>query len=382
MVAIAQVERDLASFRRSREHHVMEMAALDDRATHLTAAEADLQARATAMLHESEQFEVRRSELNKREEALAAAAAKVQALQEACTQARVDLRQAGERLASIAELVDAPEQSVADRDAIAQTGQHLAEVARHLQRRKRRLAAVRSGRSVKTEQPLLGAEGAKPRRRVWLVPLLGTAVLSWLVMSLSYTLQPFVFDVPGVAEVSLRATDRAGEPVSPPETSAFMAWHQTLLGTPSFVEHVAERLATRGLMASGGIDGVASMLAQDVLIEDIGGGHVSLVFASGNTHRTVAVLDVISLAMVGASARHAPGIEGEWRLAFEGDPAVSDHFAQPVPRSLDAVFLGQLLIVALGVSISLVGVAWIVQWTWLRASGIQRASENLASVID
>lgn len=382
MAAIAQVERDLAAFRLAREHHVQETAGLAERTAHLAGAEADLQARAKTMLHESEQFEVRRNELIEREEALAAAAVKVHALQEACTQARHDLRQAGERLAAIAELVDAPNQSVADQDAITRHEKHLAEVARHLQRRKTRLAALRSARSAKAEPPALSSPVAAARRSVRLGSLIGSAVLALLVLGLSYTLQPFVFDVPGVATVSLRATDRVGNAVSPAENSAFIAWHQALLGTPSFVEHVAERLDRRGLLSNGGIDRVASMLAQDIVIEDNGAGNVSLLFASENVRRAVSVLDVVTLAMVGASSRQAPGMDGEWRLTLESDKAARESFSQPVPRSLDFVFLGHLLIVALGVCVGLVGTAWIVQSVWFRAVGISRASENLPRAID
>ena len=259
-------------------------------------------------------------------------------------------------------------------EAMLLKAQQLADVARHLQRRKVRLAAVRarSSKRKQLEKPCV----VVPQRVPHVATIAWTGVAVVIVLALSLSLVQHIFQVPGIAAIGLRATDRQGGVVDPAVEGAFMAWHQALLGTPAFVEEVSERLESRGLAPAGGIDHVATMLANNVVLENNGEGHINILLAGKDIHSTIAVLDVVSVAMVGESARHAPAMEGEWRLTLEADPVVGTPLARSIYEEFGLPFLGRLLAVALGVGVVLVGLAWGIQGLWQRAQRIQQASEN------
>lgn len=259
------------------------------------------------------------------------------------------------------------------RTELAGMGERLVAFGRHLERRKRRLAALREGRPP--------SERVQVKRAQTRLPHLHT--VAWVslalsgILAMSVVLVDRVMSIPGIATVGLRAVDRDGTTVRFTHDGAFMAWHEALPGDPAFVKAVAARLASRGLAPEGGIDQVAAILAQDLVVEHAGGDHIALVLGGEDITRTMATLDVIAMAFAGESARQAPRREEAWHatLAEDRSPA-NGPMASAVPAGLEATFVVRLIGVAVVLSGCVVGLAFGARFVVNQAKRVQIASEN------
>ena len=219
--------------------------------------------------------------------------------------------------------------------------------ARHLDRRKRRLAAVKGRVRANTandggtatfhelqrieaqrkelaqvreflsrsEQQMVRrwARSRSVATVAWMGLLTAVCVLgSWFAVS-------EVVPVAGTATVELRATPRDGGVLASDAASTWLEWHEALATDPAFVQAVGRRLAARGLMPAGGETGLATMLVDDLQFETDGPGRLRLVLEGADRRVLPSTLDAIATTMASESARQAPRRADGARASLRGD---------------------------------------------------------------
>ncbi|MAH66209.1 MAG: hypothetical protein CMJ27_07435 [Phycisphaerae bacterium] len=219
--------------------------------------------------------------------------------------------------------------------------------ARHLDRRKRRLAAVKGrvrshpgedgGNATFHELQRLEAQRKELSQvreflsrseqqmvRRW-ARSRSVAMVAWMGMLAavcvvgSWFAVSEIVPVAGIATVELRATPRDGGVLSNEAASTWREWHEALATDPAFVEAVARRLAARGLTPQGGETGLATMLVDDLQFETDGPGRLRLVLEGADRRVLPGTLDAIATTMASESARQAPRRADAARAALRGD---------------------------------------------------------------
>ncbi len=214
--------------------------------------------------------------------------------------------------------------------------ERVGDFAKHLDRRKARLAAVRT--AMRQREAVAGPSGgttfhelqrleAQRREleqvrdflsrseqqmvRRWARPR-SVATVAWMMIILAVSAAAgwvggtrFV-PTPGVATVSLTATAMNGKTLDPDAAEAWQAWHTALATDPAFVSLVGKRLAARGLMPAGGESALSTMLAEDLAFENEGHGRLRLVLDGADSRTLEPVLDAVATTMASESARQAP----------------------------------------------------------------------------
>ncbi len=214
--------------------------------------------------------------------------------------------------------------------------ERVGDFAKHLERRKARLTAVRT--AMRQREAVAGPSGgttfhelqrleAQRREleqvrdflsrseqqmvRRWARPR-SVATVAWMMMILAVSAVAgwvggtrFV-PTPGVATVSLTATAMNGRTLDPEAAEAWQTWHTALATDPAFVSLVAKRLAARGLMPAGGETALSTMLAEDLVFENEGHGRLRLVLDGADARTLEPVLDAVATTMASESARQAP----------------------------------------------------------------------------
>ncbi len=214
--------------------------------------------------------------------------------------------------------------------------ERVGDFAKHLDRRKARLAAVRT--AMRQREAVAGPSGgttfhelqrleAQRREleqvrdflsrseqqmvRRWARPR-SVATVAWMMIILAVSAAAgwvggtrFV-PTPGAATVSLTATSMSGKTLDPDAAEAWQTWHTALATDPAFVSMVGKRLAARGLMPAGGESALSTMLAQDLAFENEGHGRLRLVLSGQDSRTLESVLDAVATTMASESARQAP----------------------------------------------------------------------------
>lgn len=213
--------------------------------------------------------------------------------------------------------------------------ERIADFQQHLDRRRKRLAALRAAvavrrsgndspgaaagqdlqrieaqrRELEQVREFLGRSEQQMVRRwarprsvavvVWFVGLVGMAVAAgWFATN-------ELIPRPGVATVSLTAATPGGQALVEKEDAAWDDWHRALATDPAFVALVHGRLVARGL-APADERVTATMLADDLAFEDEGSGKLRLVLSGADARDLEATLDVVATSMASESARQAP----------------------------------------------------------------------------
>ena len=215
--------------------------------------------------------------------------------------------------------------------------ERVSEFARHLDRRRDRLSALRSAMAkqrdseVVTEgnatyhelqrleaqrqelsqvREFLGRSEQQMVRR-WARPR-SVATVAWVLVILGVSVAAGWFgtrefiSIPGTATVSLVASAAGGSPLTGEAAQSWDAWHRALATDPAFIAIVQKRLASRGIAPEGGEAGTGRMLAEDLSFEDEGSGRLRLVLSGTDTRRLEPTLDAIATTMASESARQAP----------------------------------------------------------------------------
>ena len=214
--------------------------------------------------------------------------------------------------------------------------ERVGDFAKHLERRKARLTAVRT--AMRQREAVAGPSGgttfhelqrleAQRREldqvrdflsrseqqmvRRWARPR-SVATVAWMMIILAVSAAAgwvggtrFV-PTPGTATVSLTATAMNGKTLDPDAAEAWQTWHTALATDPAFVSMVGKRLAARGLMPAGGETALSTMLAQDLAFENEGHGRLRLVLSGQDSRTLEPVLDAVATTMASESARQAP----------------------------------------------------------------------------
>ncbi len=214
--------------------------------------------------------------------------------------------------------------------------ERVGDFAKHLERRKARLTAVRT--AMRQREAVAGPSGgttfhelqrleAQRREldqvrdflsrseqqmvRRWARPR-SVATVAWMMIILAVSAAAgwvggtrFV-PTPGTATVSLTATSMNGKTLDPDAAEAWQTWHTALATDPAFVSMVGKRLAARGLMPAGGETALSTMLAQDLAFENEGHGRLRLVLSGQDSRTLEPVLDAVATTMASESARQAP----------------------------------------------------------------------------
>lgn len=215
--------------------------------------------------------------------------------------------------------------------------ERVSEFARHLDRRRNRLAALRSamarqrGSEVVPEgnatyhelqrleaqrlelsqvREFLGRSEQQMVRR-WARPR-SVATVAWVLVILGVSVAAGWFgtrefvSIPGTATVSLVASAAGGSPLTGEAAQSWDAWHRALATDPAFIAIVQKRLAARGIAPEGGEAATGRMLEEDLSFEDEGSGRLRLVLSGIDTRRLEPTLDAIATTMASESARQAP----------------------------------------------------------------------------
>ncbi len=214
--------------------------------------------------------------------------------------------------------------------------ERIGDFARHLDRRKARLTALRS--ALRKQEAVAGPGGgttfhelqrleAQRREleqvreflsrseqqmvRRWARPR-SVVTVAWLTVMLAISTAAGwlggtrFMPMPGAATVSLAAAPMNGRTLDAEAVAAWEAWHTALATDPAFVSLVAGRLGARGLMPPGGEPALASMLAEDLTFEHEGHGRLRLVLSGDDARTLEPTLDAIATTMASESARQAP----------------------------------------------------------------------------
>ncbi|MAC18534.1 MAG: hypothetical protein CMJ23_02445 [Phycisphaerae bacterium] len=215
--------------------------------------------------------------------------------------------------------------------------ERVSEFARHLDRRRNRLAALRSamgrrrGAEIVPEgnatyhelqrleaqrlelsqvREFLGRSEQQMVRR-WARPR-SVATVAWVLVILGVSVAAGWFGtrefvpIPGTATVSLVASAAGGAPLTGEVAESWDAWHRALATDPAFIAIVQKRLAARGIAPEGGEAATGRMLEEDLSFEDEGSGRLRLVLSGTDTRRLEPTLDAIATTMASESARQAP----------------------------------------------------------------------------
>ena len=214
--------------------------------------------------------------------------------------------------------------------------ERVGDYARHLETRKRRLAAVRTamaGRYRTDSTPGDGAGVHEMQRidaqrkeleqvreflgrseqqmvRRWARPR-SVAMVAWIMVLFAVSVGAGWFGVhefvptPGAASVTINAVAPGGKTLVGESEAAWDEWHAALATDPAFVAMVHGRLVARGL-AQGGEEQTARMMADDLVFEDEGHGRLRLLLSGGDARVLEPTLDVIATSLASESARQAP----------------------------------------------------------------------------
>jgi chromosome segregation ATPase len=214
--------------------------------------------------------------------------------------------------------------------------ERVGDFAKHLERRKARLAALRTAMRQREAMENVGGgttfhelQRLEAQRREleqvrdfltrseqqmvrrWARPR-SVATVAWMMVILAVSVAAgwvggtrFV-PTPGAATVSLTAAAVSGKTLDPDAAKAWEDWHTALATDPAFVSLVAKRLSARGLMPAGGESALASLLAQDLAFENEGHGRLRLVLSGEDARTLEPVLDAVATTMASESARQAP----------------------------------------------------------------------------
>ncbi|MCP4834931.1 MAG: hypothetical protein GY895_09215 [Phycisphaera sp.] len=210
------------------------------------------------------------------------------------------------------------------------------DYARHLETRKRRLAAVRIAmagryragatsneeggahemqrieaqrRELEQVREFLGRSEQQMVRR-WARPR-SVAMVAWIMVLFAVSAGAGWFGVhefvptPGAASVTVNAVAPDGKALMGESEAAWDEWHAALATDPAFVAMVHERLVARGL-ATGGEEQTARMMADDLVFEDEGHGRLRLLLSGSDARVLEPTLDVIATSLASESARQAP----------------------------------------------------------------------------
>lgn len=210
------------------------------------------------------------------------------------------------------------------------------DYARHLETRKRRLAAVRTAmaKRFRSESSTSDGVGQHEMQRIeaqrkeleqvreflgrseqqmvrrWARPR-SVAMVAWIMVLLGVSAAAGWFGVrefistPGAATVTVNAVASGGKALVGESEAAWDEWHAALATDPAFVAMVHERLVARGL-ARGGEDQTARMMADDLVFEDEGHGRLRLLLTGDDARILEPTLDVIATSLASESARQAP----------------------------------------------------------------------------
>lgn len=277
--------------------------------------------------------------------------------------------------------------------------------ARHLDRRKRRLAAIK-GRVRQVAGDGEGAAFHELQRidaqrkelsqvreflsrsehqmvRRW-ARSRSVAVVAWLAVLAavcvtgSWFAVSEILPVAGTATVELRAMPRDGGVLSDSAASTWREWHESLATDPAFVQAVGRRLAARGLTPAAGETGIATMLVDDLQFEVDGPGRLRLVLAGADRRVLPTTLDAIATTMASESARQAPRRADGARAALRGDQpsTTGGGYARLIGGEMPAKMLNLIGMIAGGAilaSLLLIGVVYL---TLSRAKRIFDASHD------
>lgn len=208
--------------------------------------------------------------------------------------------------------------------------------AKHLERRKARLAAIRvamrrretvaspSGGNAVHELQRLEAQRRELEQvreflsrseqqmvRRWARPR-SVATVAWVMIILTVSVAAGwiggtrFMPAPGAATVSLTAAAVNGKTLDPDAAKAWEEWHTALATDSAFIQMVAKRLSARGLMPAGGEAALATMLANDLVFENEGHGRLRLVLSGPDFRTLEPVLDAVATSMASESARQVP----------------------------------------------------------------------------
>ena len=278
--------------------------------------------------------------------------------------------------------------------------------ARHLDRRKRRLAAVKGrvrsreseGGGTATFHELQRLEAQRKElsqvreflsrseqqmvrrwarsRSVAMVAWLGVlaavcVVGSWFAVS-------EIVPVAGTATVELRATPRDGGVLSNDAASSWREWHEALATDPAFVQAVGRRLSARGLMPKGGETGLATMLVEDLQFETDGPGRLRLVLEGADRRVLPTTLDAIATTMASESARQAPRRADGARAALSGDQPTTagGGYARLIGGEMPAALLSLIGMIAGASIVTSLLVIGLVYLTLSRSKRIFDASHD------
>lgn len=278
--------------------------------------------------------------------------------------------------------------------------------ARHLDRRKRRLAAVKGrvrsrgqedgGTATFHELQRLEAQRKELSQvreflsrseqqmvRRW-ARSRSVAMVAWLTMLAavcvvgSWFAVSEIVPVAGTATVELRATPRDGGVLPSEAASTWRSWHEALATDPAFVQAVARRLSARGLMPAGGETGLATMLVDDLRFETDGPGRLRLVLEGADRRVLPSTLDAIATTMASESARQAPRRADGARASLRGDQptTASGGYARLIGGQMPTQLLsliGMIAGAAIVTSMLLIGVVYL---TLSRAKRIFDASHE------
>jgi hypothetical protein len=264
--------------------------------------------------------------------------------------------------------------------------------ARHLDRRKRRLAAVKGrvrnnvaedgGTATFHELQRLEAQRKELSQvreflsrseqqmiRRW-ARSRSVAMVAWMGMLAAVCIAGSWFavseivPVAGTASVELRATPRDGGVLSNEAASTWREWHEALATDPAFVQAVGRRLAARGLMPTGGETGLATMLGSDLQFETDGPGRMRLVLEGPDRRLLPATLDAVATTMASESARQAPRRADGARASLRGDQPTTagGGYARLMGGQMPAALLsliGMIAGVSIVVSLLLIGLVYL-----------------------
>lgn len=228
---------------------------------------------------------------------------------------------------------------------IQKKAQRLKEVARHLQRRKARLARVktllhdakpmtldpeaqkdaahRNHETVSKQMDQLRMQQESLREamrclvmsekemiRRWarpraIVTMAWFLIVAGIIGAGSWFSADHFFPAVRAATVTIEAQDRPGFPMTEEQLTAWQTWHEGTLTDASFRKTVAQRFEARGMVSLADPEAVQARFTNDLAIDSTRDGELTLTLTGTNPDELLNTLDTVAITLVSEARRQS-----------------------------------------------------------------------------